>query len=660
MTKTARYIQVDDSNEGLQRTKNFPKSAPVLGTDANGNPVNGIDNGLFNNKVDITWEKSSDGKSLESTVYQLTGVGSSLVAKSVKYSDGTSAIHTSGNGISTNFAYGRACDFGSIYKKVGTTKVKVPAWLAQSSNGAIFISTDRFKTVVKDTSLSGFSMGSYGAQCLVYAKINLTTSNHSWICFPSGSGKVYYIEDIPANYNDDGTFVSANWVECNPGLSRIEYASHVVNVPSGGFLYTSWGLHGVMHVTDLVNGVGVNATINTSEEISGIATDSYGTYYVVSRNNGKIYKNISSKTSSFSNASSAWSQVTNALDGLTVDGNKVDNLPCSGPSNADGLNQTWWAGLGCAYGLWVCTVANKAHASDPTYAYSDNGVEWYTYGANKDLPITTWDMKSDGSHWFACPTGPSDSLVYQVLINSIPAHKRLIAEKGLMVAGEAFFQDVANANYLCTDVNGKLTGKALPPGYEFIGTDENGNFIGAGLSSPFSQELFPFTMWQDRIVLFSNIGANHTCAFPFIANRSQSISKIKVAVGQSGQNLRLGLVDGGTNKVIALTEEKTPVATGSTFINNYSINKSVSEVSQSQIEIVGGKLYYLLISAQSGPSDQTQFFCVNTNNARTDSPVPCKTEVNYMTDSWVGGSGNIGSSNMPSGGIPYRPWISFE
>lgn len=467
----SKYYKMNPSDPASVELVQFPSNAEALGTDLEGNivkatigavkvnssdPTAGYLEDKLADTIDVTWDPITDNSKIESTIIQLTGRGASLVNKNVVDSGNNALVHNKGPGIS-GFMYGRSCSPGYIYKKDLTTNtfVKISAWLAQSSDGTIFTSLDKFVTAIKDTSLSSNSIytseasSEHGAHCIHYGKVNSTDTNHAWIVFKHTYHGFFYIPDVEASYNEDGTFKPNAWMKVS-NSNILDTITHAINTKEGGILLTGTYMNGVTYYTNL-NSTGSCKSLG--EEVGGIATDSYGTYLVVARNSGKIYRNNSEKSGTFNNN---WVALATS-DGLTVDGKSVNNFPITG--SGGGLDQTWWAGFGCAYGLWVCTVALKHSPSDPIYAYSDNGLNWTTYGGLSDQTITTWDMKSDGTFWFGCPTNSSSPLVYQIIVNSIPAHKRLIAEKGLMVAGDEFLVDMPNATSLGTDENGKIVAK---------------------------------------------------------------------------------------------------------------------------------------------------------------------------------------------------------
>lgn len=490
-------------------------------------------------------------------VCQLTGIGASLKAKTLKDSNGNDLTWT--YGIGENGAnYGRSCIPGYSYvKNAQGTQVKKRVWCAFGSTGEIYNSFDRYQSTFHDTSLItadyGYSRIPQGAaSCAAYI---LDNGNYYWMYGGFVDNYVYLLEDIPANYNDDGSFKSTGWVwTACPGLTQ--NVAHICSVKTGGFLYTGYQLGGVNYKptiagagtqiltnpartnSDLVrvivgdgasdtfsvpclahqsynnptataidsNGSGItvaNAAYNggtnsidvrlgwapayglsvtitvmsyqynpsyTGAGFSGVGSDHYGTYNVIDRDTGRIYTNTSEAlTGTFTNSHvvgsdtiSDWNLLSlyvRESDSDNYSATKVDRLGTTYGSQT-GDPYTWWSGIQSAYGLWVATIALKQYASDPIYAYSDDGIHWTKYtdgvGIGTSSTLAIWDSQSDGMNWYVTNMFQPKPLIFELLVDSIPAHKRLVAEKGLGVSGDAFLVDLPNAGVLGTDENGKI------------------------------------------------------------------------------------------------------------------------------------------------------------------------------------------------------------
>ncbi len=487
----SKYYKMDPDDITSVGLEQFPENAPALGTDADGNPINAGDS-IYKVKVnssdatadylsdkladtkDVAWDATSDNSELESTVIQLTGKGASLVIKHVQDVVGNELAHTVGPGI-TGFQYGRGCTPGYTYKlsEISGQKERIHTWIAQSSNGKMYRSYDNFQTGYLDTGLvdgagSTIATNQYGAQCLAYVK--LVDGSYVWAVFVGNSSGYFKCLDVPSSYNNDGSFVSGAWSWVDFVDSGLSYSGappyhnicHLTQATNGGVFVTSSSTSRIFYSEDLLTWTAV--VVSTSGEIAGICTDHYGTYLGVHRDTGVIYRNNSELSGTFDET--AWSPIAS----ITVtDPSGVKTVTTNLPINGG----TWWAGFGCAYGLWVCTVAKKGSTSDPVYAYSDDSINWYTYGGAADSLIAVWEMSTDGALWFGCPVGSATPLVYQLLVNSIPAKKRFIAEKGLMVVGDAFLQDLPDASILSTDENGKIIEKSLVTEVKAVLSDEH-------------------------------------------------------------------------------------------------------------------------------------------------------------------------------------------
>ena len=481
-------------------------------------------------------------------VCQLTGIGAALRSKSLKNSAGNAIAWTAGIG-QNGAIYGRSCVPGYAYLKNATgTQVHKRIWCAFGSLGQIESSFDRYQSVTHDTSLETVDAGNHyfqynsGLSCAAYIK---NGTSHYWFVGGFVDNKIYALEDIAANYNDDGTFKSTawSWIDC-AGLPTD--TAHICSVESGGFLFTGYHLGGINYkdsiaaassrainnlprinadyvTTITANGYSysypiqlptglyyggvtgsasdssgalgatytqsgqTNVTVNvifdtlladgdvvtvtihsylydqnySGAGFSGVGSDHYGTYSAIDRDTGRIYSNISEVTGAFD--PTAWTStliyVRNS-DANAYSATKVDRLGSTYGSQLPADPYTWWSSIQSAYGLWVATVGLKQGTSDPIYAYSDDGVHWTKYtngvGVGTSGVLAIWDSQSDGMNWYVTSMYDATPLISQLLVNSIPAHKRLVCERGLGVSGDAFLVDLPNAAILSTDENGKI------------------------------------------------------------------------------------------------------------------------------------------------------------------------------------------------------------
>lgn len=482
-------------------------------------------------------------------VCQLTGVGASLRAKTLKDANGNPFAWTHGNG-DAGANYGRSCIPGYAYVLSSTgTQIHKRVWCAFGTTGEIYNSFDRYNSTTRDTSLitADASAGNYirmgNASCAAYIKDG---ANYYWMYGGFVNNRVYLLEDIPANYNDDGTFKASGWVWTScPTLPK--NTAHICPVLSGGFLYTGYELGGINYKSsiaatgtqvitnpprlnaDLVRtitgdgasdtfavsiqpyqsynsatataidsngnhlsvasvifdgntgafnvrlttapatGLVVTITVSSYQSnptydgagFSGVGSDHYGTYMAIDRDTGRIYTNTSEATTGTFNPTAFALQKIYVRNSSSESFStaKVDRLGTTF-GNITSDPYTWWSSIQSAYGLWVATTGLKQHDSDPIYAYSDDGIYWTKYtdgvGTGAGSTIAIWDSQSDGMSWFVTNLYQASPLIFELLVDSIPSHKRLVCEKGLGVSGPAFLVDMPNTPVFGTDENGKI------------------------------------------------------------------------------------------------------------------------------------------------------------------------------------------------------------
>jgi len=481
-------------------------------------------------------------------VCQLTGIGASLRAKTLKDAQGNNLAWNPGTG-DAGAVYGRSCIPGYAYVLNATgTQIRKRVWCAFGSTGEIYNSFDRYNSTTRDTSLltadASYSRIPQGAaSCAAYIKDG---SNYYWMYGGFVDNYVYLLEDIPANYNDDGTFKASGWV-WTPCPNLPKNTAHICSVNTGGFLYTGYQLGGVNYKetiagtgttvksnpprtnADLVRVItgdgssdtfalacqpyqsynspsatavdsggnsltvsnvaydGGTSTINVrlaaapasglvvtitahsyqynqtydGAGFSGVGSDHYGTYNIIDRDTGRIYTNVSEATTG-TFTPSAFNLLPIYVRNSSSDSYgtvKVDRLGTTF-GNITSDPYTWWSSIQSAYGLWVATTALKQHASDPIYAYSDDGIHWTKYtdgiGTGTGSTLAIWDSQSDGMNWYVTNMYNSTPLIFELLVDSIPSHKRLVCEKGLGVSGDAFLVDMPSTSVFGTDENGKI------------------------------------------------------------------------------------------------------------------------------------------------------------------------------------------------------------
>lgn len=149
--------------------------------------------------------------------------------------------------------------------------------------------------------------------------------------------------------------------------------------------------------------------------------------------------------------------------------------------------------------------------------------------------------------------------------------------------------------------------KSNPAGNEKVRID-----VSLQISSPFGQELFPFTSTEVTSAITRTgspaSDASGTRAFAFVPLGTVTVAKMRVAIGNTGgSNMRLGIYDASGNRV-AQTNRFAPVS-GS--ILTVSLTASVV--------LAGGQMYYMAIwSDDTSGNLQTR----NIDGRSTDTAAP--------------------------------------
>lgn len=356
-----------------------------------------------------------DGTYPNPIVKQLTGLEAAIVPKSPGFTYPTDPAMT---GISPGYSY------------INGLKTKV--WMAISFSGKIRLTADDWKTTVEDVGLYSRNIG-VNWNALSYIPVG---SDFYWIAGDGANKSFYMVEDVISNYNSNGTIKSTAWVKND--YPSTDYNSNRLMPSNVGDIATANGI-----TCWIGNSTYIGRTLDfqtfTSQpndaysNFGGIATDGYGTWLLIERDSGIIRKSID--------------------NGLTFP--LLSPIYINGSVTSAGSLPTGvaWGSILCSYGLWIAAVYNGS-PSGISFAYSPDTINWtLVYGQATSF----FSAASDGIKWYATnPTPNSSNPIYQLLISEIPAHKRLVCEEGMAVAGNAFLTDMPNIKFLGTDTLGKI------------------------------------------------------------------------------------------------------------------------------------------------------------------------------------------------------------
>lgn len=352
-------------------------------------------------------------------VQQLTGVGAGLLPVVTDFS----FPHNPGP-FPPSQSGGRGIAAGRSY--VGG--VQVASWCAQANRGDLFWTFDYWATSVQDQSLStAFPSGTPNWNSLAFVYM-ARFSKYAWIAGDASNPTIYYALHEPASYNANGSIKVAAW-------GTIAYPPGVPNQPADFATagnVTCW-VGDDLEVARTADFLTFTSPLTLPSTPGGIATDSYGNWLVVCRDSGLLYQSNDDAVT--------WS----LMSSFFVDGVAAAALPTN-------HGEQWSSILG-AYGLWVAVNFNPAPDSF-SYVWSEDGLHWNTYTGTFQA---FYSAGFDGVRFYGTniASGATTS-IYQLLVSSIPVHRRLAMEKGFASAGPNFLADLPGAKSLETDQNGKI------------------------------------------------------------------------------------------------------------------------------------------------------------------------------------------------------------
>lgn len=296
--------------------------------------------------------------------------------------------------------------------------------------------------ITKDGSLTWFNLGyqlSGTCRDITYGKINAT--NYGWAVI--GNTSVQFFEDIPANYDGSGNPLQSAWQTMTAG--GIGSGADICYSASHGAWFFAEQVPGLKYIPQLTAGVVTVFQVTpqgAGNNVGGIFVEaSSGRLVYFERGTGRVWWAGASYTSP-----TDWTQV---LDGTTP------ILESIYPT----INDVDGVGSGISIGDTSAFAGNVVIAttdvSDPTK---------YMMAFDKGTLPSLWDISVDGVNWYGSLVYPSvgNPWLYQLWIGDIPAHRKLISEKGLVVYKDLVLRDLPNAQVLGTDQFGKVEARTVP------------------------------------------------------------------------------------------------------------------------------------------------------------------------------------------------------
>lgn len=271
-----------------------------------------------------------------------------------------------------------------------------------------------------------------------YGKVN-TINNGFAIITDNG---VKFFEDIPANYDADGIPLQAAW-QTGATVHYGAGADIAYNVVAGYWLMAEQNV-GVTYIQYLSAGVMPTSKVvpqGSSGSVGGVFYESNTARLVYfERGTGRVWW---APATGFS-AATDWTEIKHGTTPIL-------KYIYPAMSDLDGV------GSGSSMASMSVFAGNVAisttNVSDPdAYMLSfDHGT----------LPAL-WNITNDGAYWYGTTLGGTAPVLYSLFLGSIPAHRQLVAEHGIVIVGAGVVQDLPNAPFLGTDPWGTIIARAAP------------------------------------------------------------------------------------------------------------------------------------------------------------------------------------------------------
>lgn len=572
-------------------------------------------------------------------VKELTGVPSMLVIKDVPFDWLNPNIPPYSH---NQWAAGAGIGFGTGY--VAGSKAK--CWMACSQLGELWVSYDNFQTTVNGSylSLPYFDILRYAG---IYHIKMPGTNDYYWI-FTANNGRLS-LKDVPENFNADGTPIIDNMWMINfvnaADINAMAYSNSTLVFVGNG---TSIRYAEAADIS--VSGEQLTITLHIAVAggtfggaVPNAVTGGIGyngqRFIVDERDTGELYTSVDGKVWFHLAIGSCVYQDGSEVVGTEVsDGVSFGNLPVS----AGGYITSKWSSILFANDVWIICNAQLYAGDAPDwvnydawtpYVFSYDGANWHAYQPTKEELAGSDAFKAsfykaaygDGlilaTNQNPAQAADGQPAIYQLLIDQIAAHRRLVCEKGLTVSGSSYLLDLPNASVLGTDSTGRIVVKT------------------PDLVGPIGAELWPYAAYEDICTIDPSQGCH---GYAFIPVASFNAKSMAIAVGTASSGLiAFAIYDDviGNRRPLTVTAQFTPVQ-----------NRVNIAAFTAPLQLVGGQRYFMAYSLQSAAPNVFQFPCLNGRYAVVGEPLGQLSDPN----TWPF------PSPMANGGYnhQFRPWMA--
>lgn len=307
----------------------------------------------------------------------------------------------------------------------------------------------------------GYSVSSGGTtRDIAYGKVDGVLDGWA-IC---GESAIHYFVDVAGNYDSNGLPLQSAWVHVSVtgNLTDIGWcagqARWVWQEQDLGFWHAA-SLAGAAAAPRVVPTGAAGATGGIFEEVST------GRCVYFERSTGRVWWSATMAVAS------SWVEVLK-------DSEPVLKAIYPGMSEAAGV------------GSGVSLYDTSAFAGAVVIATTDvSNPDRYMMAEETGRLPSLWDITTDGHRWIGSTFNNAAPVLYRLFLGSIPAHRQIVAEKGLAVYGPTELVDLPDAEVLGTDKNGVVTRKTLGDlgGISQVLVSKGGAAVGGGKTLNFIQ-----------------------------------------------------------------------------------------------------------------------------------------------------------------------------